>query len=143
MAPCVWLTRTTALEVDISNDAARTVPAIPGAAPADVAVLILLGSQNVQLAGSIDVLLLNSPNMPSEDCEFSSGSTPESWAGILNGRRIIDWFQPTVARTMSSYGACHIVLLKGKKPCNLSVHAVALGLEMMVHQPRPLAAGRL
>ena len=74
-----------------------------------------------RLEGSVDVLVFNPPYVPTDDVEICGSGIEISWAGGLDGRRVIDRALPQIARLLRQPdGACYMITVDDNLPRELA-----------------------
>lgn len=80
---------------------------------------------------AIDVIIFNPPYVPTPDEEVSGNGIEASWAGGLNGRRVIDRAIPQIAKLLSRpRGICYLITVDDNKPEEMAILFQSFGLEM-------------
>lgn len=84
-----------------------------------------------RLAGSIDVLVFNPPYVPTLDEEVGGSGIEASWAGGVDGRRVVDRFITQVAQLLRRpNGLAYLITVDDNRPKELARRFQNLGLEM-------------
>jgi release factor glutamine methyltransferase len=69
----------------------------------------------------MDVIIFNPPYVPTPDEEVSGNDIEASWAGGVNGRRVIDRALPQIAQLLSRpRGVCYMITVDDNKPEELA-----------------------
>jgi release factor glutamine methyltransferase len=80
---------------------------------------------------SIDVLLFNPPYVPTPDDEVGSKGIEASWAGGVNGRRVVDRAVSQMAQLLRpTTGQAFMITVDDNKPEELAANFLQLGLLM-------------
>jgi release factor glutamine methyltransferase len=79
------------------------------------------------LRKKVDLLIFNPPYVPTEDIEVASSEIANTWAGGLNGRRVMDRLFPLVSELLSEKGVFYLVLVEENKPLELEQMFLKLG----------------
>ena len=89
----------------------------------------LVSGLEERLYGKVDILLFNPPYVPTPDEEVGTKDVAASWAGGLDGRRVIDRFLPLLPSLLrkpaelaakSMGGVCYLVLVEENKPAEIT-----------------------
>ncbi|KAF2558422.1 hypothetical protein F2Q68_00017837 [Brassica cretica] len=72
-----------------------------------------------RLAGSVDVMVVNPPYVPTPEYEVGMEGIASSWAGGENGRSVIDRMLPVVDRLLSEKGWFYLVTLTSNYPSEI------------------------
>ncbi|KAG2272093.1 hypothetical protein Bca52824_066648 [Brassica carinata] len=72
-----------------------------------------------RLAGSVDVMVVNPPYVPTPEYEVGMEGIASSWAGGENGRSVIDRMLPVVDRLLSEKGWFYLVTLTSNYPAEI------------------------
>jgi release factor glutamine methyltransferase len=75
----------------------------------------------------VDLLIFNPPYVPTEDIEVASSEITNSWAGGLNGRRVMYRLIPLISELLSEKGVFYLVLVEENKPLELEQLFLKLG----------------
>ncbi|XVF38712.1 hypothetical protein REPUB_Repub20aG0125400 [Reevesia pubescens] len=79
---------------------------------------IALGLEN-RLAGSVDVMVVNPPYVPTPEDEVGRGGIASAWAGGENGRSVIDKILPVADKLLSKRGWLYMVTLTANNPSQI------------------------
>jgi len=75
-----------------------------------------------RLQNKVDVILFNPPYVPTEDDEIHGKGIEISWAGGVNGRRIIDHSLSQIATLLRKpYGICYLITVDDNLPLELAL----------------------
>jgi release factor glutamine methyltransferase len=81
--------------------------------------------------GCIDILLFNPPYVPTPDEEVGSKGIEASWAGGVNGRRVVDRALPQMASLLKKEsGVAYMITVDDNLPEQLACVFQELGLKM-------------
>ncbi|KAH0927336.1 LOW QUALITY PROTEIN: hypothetical protein HID58_019592 [Brassica napus] len=72
-----------------------------------------------RLAGSVDVMVVNPPYVPTPEYEVGMEGIASAWAGGENGRSVIDRMLPVVDRLLSEKGWFYLVTLSSNYPAEI------------------------
>lgn len=72
-----------------------------------------------RLAGSVDVLVVNPPYVPTPEDEVGFEGITSAWAGGENGRSVIDKILPAADNLLSEKGWLYMVTLTANKPSEI------------------------
>jgi release factor glutamine methyltransferase len=72
-----------------------------------------------RLAGSVDVMVVNPPYVPTPEDEVGMEGIASAWAGGENGRRVIDRMLPVVDVLLSEKGWFYLVTLTSNCPLEI------------------------
>ncbi|XP_021905925.1 hemK methyltransferase family member 2 [Carica papaya] len=72
-----------------------------------------------RLAGSVDVMVVNPPYVPTPEDEVGRGGIVSAWAGGENGRSVIDKILPIVDHLLSEKGWLYLVTLTTNNPSEI------------------------
>ncbi|KAG8389034.1 hypothetical protein BUALT_Bualt02G0187400 [Buddleja alternifolia] len=72
-----------------------------------------------RLAGSVDVMVVNPPYVPTPEEEVGCYGIASAWAGGENGRRVIDKILPVADKLLSEKGWLYLVTLAANNPLEL------------------------
>ncbi|KAK4258770.1 hypothetical protein QN277_005180 [Acacia crassicarpa] len=75
-----------------------------------------------RLAGSVDVIVVNPPYVPTPEDEVGVGGITASWAGGENGRSVIDRILPVADRLLSEKGWLYMVTLIANNPSEICLY---------------------
>ena len=74
-----------------------------------------------RLEQKVDIILFNPPYVPTEDTEISGNDIEISWAGGINGRKIIDASLQQIATLLTKPdGICYMITVDDNLPHELS-----------------------
>ncbi|XP_015791714.1 hemK methyltransferase family member 2-like [Tetranychus urticae] len=77
----------------------------------------LIESLSYRLRSNVDLIVFNPPYVPTEDSEIESDDLlTKSWAGGINGRRVIDRFCSSVSQVLATNGLLYLLLSKENQP---------------------------
>ncbi|GKV26849.1 hypothetical protein SLEP1_g36071 [Rubroshorea leprosula] len=79
---------------------------------------IASGLEN-RLAGSLDVIVVNPPYVPTPEDEVGREGIASAWAGGENGRRVIDKILPIANKLLSKRGWLYMVTLTANNPSQI------------------------
>ncbi|XP_022722385.1 hemK methyltransferase family member 2-like [Durio zibethinus] len=79
---------------------------------------IASGLEN-RLAGSVDVMVVNPPYVPTPEDEVGQEGIASAWAGGENGRRVIDKILPIADKLLSKRGWLYMVTLTANNPSQI------------------------
>lgn len=79
---------------------------------------IASGLEN-RLAGSVDVIVVNPPYVPTPEDEVGREGIASAWAGGENGRRVIDKILPIANKLLSKRGWLYMVTLTANNPSQI------------------------
>ncbi|XVE82133.1 hypothetical protein DITRI_Ditri15bG0122500 [Diplodiscus trichospermus] len=79
---------------------------------------IAFGLEN-RLAGSVDVMVVNPPYVPTPEGEVGLEGITSAWAGGENGRRVIDKILPVADKLLSEQGWLYMVTLTANNPSQI------------------------
>ena len=85
------------------------------------------------LEDAVDVLIFNPPYVPTPDEEVGGNGIEASWAGGLNGRRVVDRALPQIARMLkpNGQGAAYIITVDDNLPEEMAAMFDDLGCTMV------------
>ncbi|CAN8259491.1 unnamed protein product [Cochlearia groenlandica] len=86
---------------------------------ADVVCTDIASCLEKRLAGSVDVIVVNPPYVPTPEYEVGMEGITSSWAGGENGRTVIDRILPVVDRLLSDKGWFYLVTLTSNNPSEI------------------------
>lgn len=72
-----------------------------------------------RLAGSVDVIVVNPPYVPTPEDEVGAKGIVSSWAGGEDGRRVIDRILPIANELLSEKGWLYMVTLTANNPSQI------------------------
>ncbi|XP_010552301.1 PREDICTED: hemK methyltransferase family member 2 [Tarenaya hassleriana] len=72
-----------------------------------------------RLAGSVDVMVVNPPYVPTPEDEVGWGGIASAWAGGENGRTVIDKILPVADLLLSEKGWLYLVTLTSNNPSEI------------------------
>lgn len=75
-----------------------------------------------RLAGSVDVLVVNPPYVPTPEDEVGREGIASAWAGGENGRSVIDRMLPVADVLLSDKGWLYMVTLTANNPSQICLH---------------------
>ncbi|WOL11493.1 hypothetical protein Cni_G20256 [Canna indica] len=106
---------------DINPDAAETTQATLKAhgLHAEIVVTDVASGLHKNLAGMIDVIVVNPPYVPTPEEEVGCKGITASWAGGENGRSVIDKILPIVDELLSQKGWLYMVTLTANNPSQI------------------------
>ncbi|XP_018493510.1 uncharacterized protein LOC108863547 [Raphanus sativus] len=86
---------------------------------ADVICTDIASCLETRLAGSVDVIVVNPPYVPTPEYEVGMEGIASAWAGGENGRSVIDRMLPVVDRLLSEKGWFYLVTLTSNYPSEI------------------------
>ncbi|VVA97493.1 unnamed protein product [Arabis nemorensis] len=86
---------------------------------ADVICTDIASCLEKRLAGSVDVIVVNPPYVPTPDYEVGMEGIASAWAGGENGRTVIDKILPVVDLLLSEKGWFYLVTLTSNSPSEI------------------------
>uniref|UniRef100_A0A0C9S8D3 TSA: Wollemia nobilis Ref_Wollemi_Transcript_11509_974 transcribed RNA sequence n=1 Tax=Wollemia nobilis TaxID=56998 RepID=A0A0C9S8D3_9CONI len=86
---------------------------------ADVLLTDLVSGLDKRLAGTVDVLVVNPPYVPTSEEEVGVNGITASWAGGENGRAVIDRILAIANDLLSSKGWFYLVTLTANNPAEI------------------------
>uniref|UniRef100_A0A0D6R750 Methyltransferase small domain-containing protein n=1 Tax=Araucaria cunninghamii TaxID=56994 RepID=A0A0D6R750_ARACU len=86
---------------------------------ADVILTDLVSGLDKRLAGTVDVLVVNPPYVPTSEEEVGVNGITASWAGGENGRAVIDRILAIANDLLSSKGWFYLVTLTANNPAEI------------------------
>lgn len=121
------LTRTHVLALDINARACALTrrTAAANAVKVDVARGDLCAALR---SNTVDALIFNPPYVPTPDAEVGSSGIEASWAGGLNGRRVLDRLLLHVPRVLAARGRFYVVVVAENDPASIMSYLEARGL---------------
>ena len=119
---------------DVNHDALRIAQQTAirnGVGPLHVHACDLATDLIQNLKQQVDVLLFNPPYVPTPDDEVGSTGIEASWAGGLDGRRVVDRAIPQIHQLLKKpNGVAFLVTVDDNKPVEMKALFAHLGLEM-------------
>lgn len=86
---------------------------------AEVILTDLVSGLDKRLAGTVDVLVVNPPYVPTSEEEVGGDGIAAAWAGGEHGRTVIDRILAIVDNLLSSKGWFYLVTLTANKPSEI------------------------
>ncbi|WVZ08137.1 hypothetical protein V8G54_021483 [Vigna mungo] len=86
---------------------------------AELVVTDIAAGLEERLAGSVDVMVVNPPYVPTPEDEVGVEGITSSWAGGENGRSVIDKILPVADRLLSEKGWLYMVTLTANNPSDI------------------------
>ncbi|EOA21435.1 hypothetical protein CARUB_v10001821mg [Capsella rubella] len=86
---------------------------------ADIVCADIASGLEKRLAGSVDVIVVNPPYVPTPDYEVGMEGIASAWAGGVNGRTVIDKILPVVDILLSEKGWFYLVTLTSNFPAEI------------------------
>ena len=84
------------------------------------------------LKQQVDILLFNPPYVPTPDDEVGTTGIEASWAGGLDGRRVVDRAIPQIHQLLKKpTGIAFLITVDDNKPVEMKAMFARLGLEMI------------
>lgn len=122
------------IATDINPEALRVAQATAaanGIPPLRVHDCDLASGLLPSLNASIDILLFNPPYVPTPDDEVGSKGIEASWAGGVDGRRVVDRAVSQMAQLLTATtGQAFMITVDDNKPDELAQNFAKLGLRM-------------
>lgn len=107
-------------------DIAEKIGKLEAAVRCDLASALL-----PRLERKVTVLLFNPPYVPTDDSEVGATDIVASWAGGLQGRRVVDRAVPQIAQLLEKpAGACYLVTVDDNRPAELAQQFADWGLTL-------------
>lgn len=86
---------------------------------AELVLTDIASGLEMQLARSVDVMVVNPPYVPTPEDEVGCSGIASSWAGGENGRTVIDKILPIADRLLSDRGWLYMVTLTANEPSEI------------------------
>ncbi|KAJ0263967.1 MTS domain-containing protein [Hirschfeldia incana] len=86
---------------------------------ADIICTDIASCLETRLAGSVDVIVVNPPYVPTPEYEVGMEGIASAWAGGENGRSVIDRMLPVVDRLLSEKGWFYLLTLTSNYPAEI------------------------
>ena len=132
MEPIVYVTDINPRALEVTKQTANANRGdLPGPIHLEAVRCDLVSALLPRLKRSVDALIFNPPYVPTPDDEVGGTSIEASWAGGVNGRRVIDRAIPQIAHTLARpHGVAYMITVDDNIPEELANMFQELGLEM-------------